>query len=73
MGEYTNTWSRRGFADHCEFYKTKKGHIVITSPCGEMYEEEAKSYGYERILPLYNKEYPTYIKTNFKPSRKSAK
>ena len=72
-GEYTNSWSRKEFADHSEFYKTKTGYAVITSPCSDMYEEEAKSYGYERIQPLYNKEFPTYIKTKFIANRKSAK
>lgn len=38
-GEYTNLWSRKDFADHSEFYKTKTGYAVIISPCSDMYED----------------------------------
>jgi hypothetical protein len=72
-GVYVNICTRKDFADHSEFYKTKTGYAVIISPCSDMYEEEAKSYGYKRIQPLHKKEFPTYIKTNFMAKRKSAK
>ena len=69
---YYRTGRRKEFADHAEFYKTKTGYAVITSPYEE-YDEEAKKLGYERIAPLYQSSTPTYIRTEFELNRKSAK
>ena len=52
--------------DHTEVYANENNYIIISSPCKPI--EDYEERGFKKWAPLYNINYPTYIKVVNKKS-----